>query len=83
MKVYDGLFFSSTVSLWNKLPLHIVSIVNMEQFFDLVSDLDLQHFTKYLRIYIQCLVQHVVNYPFQICVIKLLLSNCAYRIYTL
>ena len=37
VKVYNGLFFPSTVSLWNKLPPHFVNTVSMEQFSDHVS----------------------------------------------
>ena len=44
VKVYDGSLFPSTVSLWNKLPPHIVNTVSAEQFSDHVADLDLQHF---------------------------------------
>ena len=44
VKVYDGSFFPSTVSLWNKLPPNTVNTVTVEQFSDYLSDLDLQHF---------------------------------------
>ena len=44
VKVYDGSFFSSTISMWKKLPPHIDNTVSVEQFSDHVSDLDLQHF---------------------------------------
>ena len=44
VKVYNESFFPSTVSLWNKLPPHIVNTVIVEQFSDYASDLDLQHF---------------------------------------
>ena len=44
VRVYEGSFFPSTVSLWNKLPPHIANTISMEQFCDYVSDLDLQRF---------------------------------------
>ena len=46
VRVYEGSFFPSTVSLWNKLPpLNVVNpIISIGQFFDYVSDLDLQRF---------------------------------------
>ena len=50
VKVYDRLFFPSTVSLWNKLLPHIVN-TSVEQFSDYLSNLDLQHFAQYLCIY--------------------------------
>ena len=37
VKVYDGLYFTSTVSMWN-------NTVSVEQFSDHVLDLDFQHF---------------------------------------
>ena len=50
MKMYDGSFFPSAVLLWNKLPAHTVNAVSVEQIFDHVSDLNLQHFAQYLCI---------------------------------
>ena len=43
-RVYERLLFPSIVSLWNKLPPHIADSITVEQFFDYVSDLDLQPF---------------------------------------
>ena len=44
VRVYEGSFFPSTVSLWNKLPPHVANTISMEQFSNYVSDLDLQRF---------------------------------------
>ena len=43
VKVYDGLFFPSTFSLWNKCSRHIVNTARAEQFSDHVSEVDLHH----------------------------------------
>ena len=50
VKVYDGSFFPSTVSMWNKLPPHI-NTVSVELFSDHLCDLDLHY--SYIFAYIQ------------------------------
>ena len=36
VRANEGLFFASTISLWNKLPPHIANATSMEQFSDCI-----------------------------------------------